>query len=53
MGVYHPGCFVKRGRKLLKTEDGSLEKRAKRNQEAANERNETRWKKRKGRALQS
>ncbi len=29
----HPGCFVKRGCKLLKTKDGSRKKRAKRLQE--------------------
>jgi len=29
----HPGCFVKRGCKLLKTKDGSQKKRVKRLQE--------------------
>jgi hypothetical protein len=31
----HPGCFAKRGCKLLKTNDGSCKKRGKRLQEAA------------------
>jgi hypothetical protein len=32
----HPGCFAKRGCKLLKTKDGSAEKSAKSDKEAAN-----------------
>jgi len=32
-GYPHPGCFVKRGCKLLKTKDGSSKERRKRLQE--------------------
>jgi len=34
-GTPPPGCFAKRGCKLMKTKEVSAEKRAKRNQEAA------------------
>jgi hypothetical protein len=33
LGYPHPGCFGKRGRKLLKTKDESRKKRGKRLQE--------------------
>src|SRR6266849_3312665 len=39
-GVCHPGCFAKRGCKLLKTNDRSCKKRGKRVQEAANGRHQ-------------
>jgi hypothetical protein len=34
-GYPHPGCFAKRGWKLLKTKDGRLKKRGKSVKEAA------------------
>jgi hypothetical protein len=36
LGYPHPGCFAKRVRKLLKTNDGRRKKSAKRVEESAN-----------------